>query len=150
MCPGEDRRGGTAAMSSVECGQCGHATGDHWHWRLYTDSPGSQAGCGGDRFNSGWAELSGLKVIGAIKMCTLKTAASRATPPRPRHRSCSRFYRREGSFICTFTFSEEALTHGRFSRESVSSYVTRDTAGTQQQPHNHNLSIRNVFKIICR
>ena len=79
MCPGEDRRGGTAAMSSVECGQCGHATGDHWHWRLYTDSPGSQAGCGGgDRFNSGWAELSGLKVIGAIKMCTLKTAASRS------------------------------------------------------------------------
>ena len=47
VCPGEDMRGGTAAMSSVECGQCGHATGDHWHWRLYTDSPGSQAGCGG-------------------------------------------------------------------------------------------------------
>ena len=43
----QERRGVTAAMSSVECGQCGHATGDHWHWRLYTDSPGSQAGCGG-------------------------------------------------------------------------------------------------------
>ena len=39
------------------------------------------------------------------------------------------------------------MTHGRFSRESVSSYVTRDTAGTQQQPHNHNLSIHNVLNV---
>ena len=44
----QERRGEegcTAAVSSVERGHCGHATGDHWHWRLYTDSPGSQAGC---------------------------------------------------------------------------------------------------------
>ena len=105
----------------------------------------ARPGAGGDRFNSGWAELSGLKVIGAIKICTLKTAASRSnTAPTRTPELLPLLQERRKLHLHIYFFRGGVDPREVFTRKCLelrnASHSGKTTTAAQPQ-----LSIRNVF-----
>ena len=101
----------------------------------------------GDRFNSGWAELSGLKVIGAIKMCTLKTAASRSnTSPTPTPELLPLLQERRKLHLHIYFFRGGVDPREVFTRKCLELRNARHSGNTTTaaQPQ---LSIHNVLNV---